>query len=332
MDAVPKSFRAFVSEPAGDANRRGVRELDTAELPDGEVLVRVAWSSVNYKDALAASWNGRVARINPIVPGIDLAGTVVASTDDRCSPGDSVLAHGHELGVSRYGGFAELAAVPADWVIPLPQGLSSRDAMVVGTAGFTAALSVHHLQARGLDPRDGPVLVTGATGGVGSAAVSMLAGLGYEVVASTGKKEETYLRSLGAADVISRDDTSVAAERPLDKQRWSGAVDCVGGATLSYVVRTLRYGGAVAASGLTGGTNLEMTVLPFILRGVSLLGIDSVETPLSLRRAIWDRIAGDLRPRDLELMSSEVGLDDLSDALDSILAGAGRGRVVVRVS
>jgi acrylyl-CoA reductase (NADPH) len=289
---------------------------------------------VNYKDALATIPNGQVARISPLVPGIDLAGTVVAA-DGSGEPreGAEVLVHGHDLGVAHHGGYAEYARVPAAWGVPLPDGLTARQAMLIGTAGFTAALSIHVLEARGLEPGAGAVLVTGATGGVGSTAVAILAARGYEVVAASGKPEErAYLERLGAAEVIGRDEVSAPAERPLEKQRWAAAVDSVGGATLAHVLRTLRYGGAVAASGLTGGTRLEATVLPFILRAVSLLGIDSVGTPMALRREIWTRLASDLRPPFLEEdMAREVELDAVEPTLDALLRGEGRGRTVVRV-
>ncbi len=321
-------MRAFVAEKDGDEVARGVRELD--ELGDGDVLVRVEYSSVNYKDALATIPKGGVARISPLVPGIDLAGVVEEAPDGAAvKAGDAVLAHGYELGMSHHGGFAEYARVPAGWVVPLPPGLSAREAMAIGTAGYTAALSVLALERRGLSAADGPVLVTGATGGVGSMAVDMLAGRGYEVVASSGKDAGEFLTSLGAASVISREDVIGDAKRPLAKPVWAGAVDCVGGAVLPGVVRGLRYGGAVAASGNTGGIGLELTVLPFILRGVALLGIDSAQTPIGDRIETWHRIAGDLRPRHAD--AREIGLDELDGALTAILAGESRGRTLVRL-
>jgi acrylyl-CoA reductase (NADPH) len=321
--------RAFVAEKGDDGVARGVRELE--ELGDGDVLVRVAWSSVNYKDALATIPKGGVARVSPLVPGIDLACVVEeAPTGAAFAEGEEVLAHGYELGMSHHGGFAEYARVPAAWVVPLPPGLSARDAMAIGTAGYTAALSILSLERRGLTPEDGPVLVTGATGGVGSMAVDMLAGRGYEVVASSGKDADDFLRELGATSVISREDVIGDASRALAKSQWAGAVDCVGGAMLPGVLRGLQYGGAVAASGNTGGIALEgLTVLPFILRAVALLGIDSAQTPIGDRIETWMRIAGDLRPRHLD--AREVGLDDLEDALSAILRGENRGRTIVRV-
>lgn len=333
MTEVPDSFRALLAERDGDDVRRGLRDLRADDLPEGEVTVRVRWSSVNYKDALAVSPKGRVARDYPLVPGIDLAGEVLAADGAGVAPGDEVLVHGYDLGVAHHGGFAEVARVPAGWVVPLPDGLSARQAMALGTAGYTAALSVIRLEEHGLRPGDGPVLVLGATGGVGSTAVSILAGLGHEVHASTGKAEEAdFLRALGAAEVLSREETSAEPERPLEAQRWAGCVDPVGGAALAYALRTTRYGGAVAVSGLTGGTDLHTTVFPFILRAVSVFGIDSVGTPIERRRAVWERLAGDLRPPALDdEITREVGLEDVDGLLDEVLAGRARGRTVVRI-
>ena len=333
MTEVPDSFRALLAERDGDDVRRGLRDLRRDDLPEGEVTVRVQWSSVNYKDALAVSPKGRVARDYPLVPGIDLAGEVLAADGAGVAPGDEVLVHGYDLGVAHHGGFAEVARVPAGWVVPLPDGLSARQAMALGTAGYTAALSVIRLEEHGVRPGDGPVLVLGATGGVGSTAVSILAGLGHEVHASTGKGDEAgFLRALGAAEVLSREETSAEPERPLEKQRWAACVDPVGGAALAYALRTTRYGGAVAVSGLTGGTDLHTTVFPFILRAISVYGIDSVGTPIDRRRAVWERLAGDLRPPALDdRITREVGLEDVDGLLDDVLAGRARGRTDVRV-
>ena len=335
MTAIPARFRAYVAEkverdgaPAVD---RGVRDFAEVDLPPGEVEIRVAWSSVNYKDGLATRADGKVARISPLIPGIDLAGQVVVSGDPAFAVGDAVLAHGYDLGVSRHGGYSEYQRVPAGWVVPLAPGLSARDAMAIGTAGFTAAMSVVALEERGLQPDAGPVLVTGASGGVGGTALAILADRGYEVWAATGKPEEAArLRALGATGILSREEVT-AEGRPLDAERWAGAVDAVGGATLPYVLRTLQRGAAVAASGNAGGVKLETTVFPFILRGVALLGMDSVLVPIARRREIWDRLATDLRPRELGRHVTEVSLDDLDGALDSIVAGSARGRWVVRV-
>jgi acrylyl-CoA reductase (NADPH) len=322
------SFRAFRAVTDGDAVGRGVVTMTTDELPEG-ALVEVHWSSVNYKDGLASTPAGKVARISPIVPGIDLAGVLVDDAGDLAA-GTAVLAHGYDIGVARHGGFAEYARVPADQLVALPDGLSARDAMVVGTAGFTAAMSVIALEEHGVTPDRGPVLVTGATGGVGSTAVAMLAGLGYEVVASTGKPDEAeFLTGLGATAVMDRAELAEESKRPLESTVWAGAVDCVGGVTLANVLKKIHYGGSVAASGLTGGGGLPTTVMPFILRGVNLLGIDSVMLPIARRRAVWQRVAGDLRPAGLDRIGHDVGLGDLDEVLAAILRGEARGRSVV---
>jgi acrylyl-CoA reductase (NADPH) len=327
-------FEAFVATKCGDGSvQRGVKRLRTEDLGEGDVLVRVEWSSVNYKDALAASPDGKVARLDALVPGIDLAGVMVQPGSSGLKAGSQVIVHGYDLGVAHHGGFSAFARVPAGWVVPLPGGLDTRTAMCFGTAGFTAALSVARLEAHGLRPDQGPVLVTGATGGVGSIAVGMLAARGYEVVASSGKRDaHEWLTSLGAAQVVGRAET-LASGRPLERERWAAAVDCVGGQTLAYVLSALRYGGAVAASGNTGGPQLATTVFPFILRGVSLLGIDSVNHPLDHRRELWARMAGDLRPQRLDaLAGEEVTLDALEPALDKLLHGQARGRTLVRLT
>lgn len=337
MSAIPTTFHAYVAEKVDAADgtpavERGVREFAESDLPPGEVEIRVEWSSVNYKDGLATRVDGKVARISPIIPGIDLAGEVVASVDPEIPLGSSVVAHGYELGVARHGGYAEYQRVPAGWVVPLAPGLAPRAAMAIGTAGFTAAMSVVALEDRGLTPDDGPVLVTGASGGVGGTALAILADRGYEVWAATGKPDEAArLKTLGATGILTRDEVT-GEGRPLESERWAGAVDAVGGATLPYVLRTLRIGAAVAASGNAGGPKLETTVFPFILRGVALLGMDSVNMPIDRRRRLWDRLATDLRPRALGEHVHEVTLDTLEVGLDGILAGDARGRWVVRIA
>jgi acrylyl-CoA reductase (NADPH) len=333
MPDLPASFRAYVvDKPEGAAFTRGLRTLTPADLPPGEVTIRVGWSSVNFKDGLAVREDGRVARSYPLIPGIDLAGIVLASDDDAFPAGTSVLANGYDIGTARHGGYGELARIPSGWVVPQPDGLTARDAMTIGTAGFTAAMSVQALEERGLRPGDGPVLVTGASGGVGSMAIAILAARGHEVWAATGKADEARrLTDLGAAGILTREEVT-APGRPLDSARWAGAVDTVGAATLPYVLRTLRVGAAVASSGNASGAELETTVFPFILRGVALLGMDSANMAIGPRRALWSRLATDFRPRGIEAGTTEVDLDTLEPALDAIVAGQARGRWVIRVS
>jgi acrylyl-CoA reductase (NADPH) len=333
MPGLPSHVTALVADASGEETRLEVRELPATDLGDGDVLIAVNWSSVNYKDGLASRKDGKVARISPLVPGIDLAGTVVDAGASPFAVGQSVLVHGYDVGVAHHGGYSQYARVPGEWVVPLPSTLTERQAMGLGTAGFTAALSVVALEEHGLTPGSGPVLVTGATGGVGSVAVSILATLGHHVTAVTGKADAAdWLRSLGASDVIDRAAVSDAS-RPLQKERWAGAVDCVGGDTLAHVLASLRYGAAVAASGNTGGVKLPTTVFPFILRGVALLGVDSVNVPIERRRMVWERLAGDLRPAALDdLATDEVTLDSVPGALARILAGQAKGRTLVRLS
>jgi acrylyl-CoA reductase (NADPH) len=332
MARPPATFRAYVAERLDDHLERGVRDFRATDLPPGEVLVRVEWSSVNYKDGLAAQFDGKVARISPLIPGIDLAGEVVASDSPAFGVGDRVLANGYELGVSRHGGFSEFERLPADWLVPLPSGLVARDGMAIGTAGFTAAMSVSALEGRGLSPGDGPVLVTGASGGLGRAATGILAERGYEVWAATGKTDEQdRLRELGASGFLSREEVTAESPRPLESGRWAGAIDGVGGPTLPYILRTLRVGAAVASCGNAGGPGFTATVLPFILRGVAVLGMDSVTVPIDERRALWNRLATDYRPRGLGEDVTEVTLDTIETALDGIVAGQARGRWIVNV-
>ena len=333
MPNLPGTFRAYVvDKPEGGPFSRGLRTLAAEALPPGEVTVRVTWSSVNFKDGLAAREDGRVARNYPLVPGIDLAGEVVASEDEGFAVGTQVLANGYDIGTARHGGYADLARIPAAWAVPLPGGLTARDAMAIGTAGFTAAMSVDALERGGLSPGDGPVLVTGAAGGVGSTAVAILAGRGHEVWAATGKPgEHDRLRELGATGFLGREDVT-GPGRPLDSARWAGAVDTVGAATLPYVLRTLKLGAAVASSGNASGAELNTTVFPFILRGVSLLGMDSANMPIEARRELWRRLATDLLPRGIDDGITEVDLETVETALDAIVAGQARGRWVVRVT
>ena len=326
------TFRAFMVNKTPERFTAQVQKLSQADLPAGEVLIRVAYSSVNYKDALACIPDGKVVRSYPLVPGIDLSGVVVESSDPRFQAGDEVIVTSYDLGVSHHGGYSEYARVPAAWVVPLPEGLTLKEAMALGTAGIEAGLAVHQLEKNGLTPQRGPVLVTGATGGVGSLAVNMLAKLGYTVAASTGKQTaHAYLKELGASTILSREDVSAESNRPLEKELWAGSVDSVGGTTLAYLIRTTRYGGSIAACGLTGGTAVSTTVIPFILRGVNLLGIDSVFCPMEVRREIWQRLASDLKPTQLVHISHEVTLDELPQVTAALLRGEGRGRTVVRL-
>ncbi len=324
-------IRAFVVRRDGEGLAAGVGELAEEDLGQDGVLIEVEWAALNFKDTMVLAPGNRVARTYPLVPGIDLAGTVLESTKPELPVGTAVLAQGYDLGVAHHGGFAERARVPAEWVVPLPPGVSTRHAAIVGTAGFTAALSLRRLEDNGVEPGIGPVLVTGATGGVGSMAVSLLARHGYEVVASTGKRtEHPYLAALGAASTIGRDEVAGEPGRVLGPERWGAAVDCVGGATLASVLRSVRYGGAVAASGLTGGNEFTSTVYPFIVRGVALLGIDSVLTPIELRREVWASVGSDFPADQAEAMvEREVDLEGVGSALSDLAASLVRGRVLV---
>ncbi len=324
------TFPAFVFTNDPDNSHRSVEQVSLDQIaPDG-VLIEVEWSSVNFKDGLASTTSGKISRLKPMIPGIDIAGTVVDTAGSDFVVGQKVIAHGYDIGVARHGGYAQFVRVPAEWIMKLPDGLTAREAMVVGTGGFTSALSIVALEKWGLTPADGPVLVTGATGGVGSMAVSMLAGRGYEVVASSGKSSANeFLLGLGASRVIDRTELSADDPRPLQTTTYAAAVDCVGGNTLANVLKRLNYGSAVAASGLTGGTAIPTSVMPFILRGVALLGIDSVQTPMEVRRNVWSRIASDLKPAGLESIGHSIGLNDLDRVLTAILAGEVSGRYVV---
>ena len=320
------AFRIF--EDDGKVAGRMVRAtLD--ELSDGEVVIRTAYSSVNYKDALAATGAGRIVQNFPLIGGIDAAGSVASSTDSAFAAGDEVLVHGYDLGVAHDGGYAEYVRVPAEWVVPMPEGLTAFDAMAIGTAGFTAALSIVRMEQNGQAADDGPILVTGATGGVGSVAVELLAQLGYEVTALTGKDDQhDHLRTLGATDVLSRHDLEMGT-RPLEKAKWAGAIDAVGGDILAWITRTTKYGGSIASSGLTAGIDLKTTVMPFILRGVSLLGIDSAVCPMERRREVWQRLATDMKPKRLSGVAKEITLEGLPEAFSTLLAGEARGRIGV---
>jgi acrylyl-CoA reductase (NADPH) len=324
-------FKAILITKTDAGQSAQVTELDEAQLPEGDVTVRVAYSTINYKDGLAITGKGPVVRKFPMVPGIDLAGTVEASGDPDWKPGDAVVLNGWGIGEAHWGGLAGKARVKGAWLVALPKPLGARQAMAIGTAGYTAMLSVLALERHGLRPGDGEVLVTGASGGVGSVAVALLAKLGHRVVASTGRAAEAdYLRSLGAAEVIDRATLS-SPGKPLGKERWAGAIDSVGSHTLANVCATTRYRGAVAACGLAQGMDFPATVAPFILRGVTLYGIDSVMAPRPLRLEAWSRLARDLDPAKLETITREIPLAEAIPAASEILAGKIRGRVVVDV-
>ncbi|GAB4121908.1 MAG: MDR family oxidoreductase [Sideroxydans sp.] len=325
-------FRALRIFEQGGVSQGRFAELTLDELDPGEVLIRVNFSSVNYKDALAVTGKGRVIRRFPCIGGIDLAGVVEDSSDARFKPGEAVLATGYELGVAHDGGFARYARVPADWVVPLPAGLSLFEAMALGTAGFTAALAIHRLEQNELTPDKGKVIVTGATGGVGSLALQMLAQLGYHVVALTGKEsEQDYLRSLGAEEVLLRGSVDMKSARPLEKGMWAGALDAVGGDTLAWLTRTMQQEGAIASFGNAGGVELHTTVFPFILRGVKLLGVDSAATAMPLRGLLWQRLAGELKPQALTRIAYRITMDDLPATCAALIEGRARGRAVLEI-
>lgn len=310
-----------------------VEKKTIKDLSRGEILIRVHYSGVNYKDSLATIPDGGIVRSYPQIPGIDLAGVVVSSEDSQFKEGDEVIATSYEIGVSHSGGYSEYARIPAKWIVPLPKGLSLKEAMTIGTAGFTAALSVQRLEENGMKPKDGKVLVTGATGGVGSFAISILASAGYQVEASTGKSsEKEYLKRLGASSIVSREEVFDGEIRSLGKQKWAAAVDPVGGEPLASLLSQIQYGGSVAASGLTAGTNIPTAVFPFILRGVSLLGIDSVYCPMETRAKVWERLATDFKPKNIEkLVQQEISLHQLPEVLPTLLEGKARGRTIVNL-
>ncbi len=325
------AFRALQITRTDAGFERAIVDRDEAELPAGDVLVDVQFSSLNYKDALSATGNPGVTRNFPHTPGIDAAGVVVESTAERFSPGDAVIVIGFDLGMNTSGGFAERIRVPAGWVVAMPDGLSAHTSMLLGTAGFTAAECIDKLESSGMQPDGGPVLVTGATGGVGSVAVALLAKLGYEVAAVTGKAEQHgFLTDLGATTVLSREEALEGAKKPLLAERWGGVVDTVGGDMLWNAVKSLRYGSSLAACGLVGGVEIPASVLPFILRHVNLLGVDSVELPIEEKQRLWEKLAGPWQI-DLSALETRLTLEDLPDAIDRILAGAMVGRGVVHL-
>jgi len=326
-------FNALVLEQQDKKVSHALREIGVDDLPEGDVTVAVEYSTLNYKDGMVVNGIGNLVRNYPHVPGIDFAGTVEASASDRYKPGDKVVLTGWRVGEVHWGGYAQKARVKSDWLVKLPDRLSTKEAMAVGTAGFTAMLCVLALENHGLTPDAGTVLVTGAAGGVGSVAVSILAKLGYTVAASTGRPEEhDYLKSLGAAEIVERATLSEYSGRPLDKELWAGCVDTVGSTTLASVLTQLKYGRSVAACGLAGGPKLETTVIPFLLRGVNLLGIDSVMQPYENRVKTWQRIATDLPHEKLAAMTEVCGLSAVAEAAGRILQGKIRGRLVIDVN
>ncbi len=326
------SFKAYlISQEDGKVVSR-FAQMEEADLDPGEVSIRVAYSSVNYKDALAATGAGRIIRRYPCVGGIDLAGTVTDSRDPRFVKGEEVLCTSYDVGVAHHGGYAEQARVPADWVVKLPAGMSAKEAMSFGTAGFTAALAVVRMETNGLTPAKGPVAVTGATGGVGSVAIEILARLGYRVVALTGKEAQSdYLKQIGAAEVLLRSSLDLTKIKPLDRATWAGAIDSLGGEVLAWLASTMQIDGTLASVGLAAGTGLNTTVMPFILRGVSLLGIDSVNCPMPVRAEVWRRLAGDMKPQHLEAMTRTIAFDALPEVFDDFLKARVTGRIVVAI-
>jgi acrylyl-CoA reductase (NADPH) len=325
------TFTALRIDKAEKGTTAAIVDFDEAGLMPGDVTVRVEWSTLNYKDGLAVTGKSPVVRRFPMIAGIDFAGTVAQSSHPDWKAGDKVVCNGWGMGETHLGAYAQTARVPGDWLVRLPAGMSAREAMAIGTAGYTAMLSVLALEDHGLTPQAGPVVVTGAAGGVGSVAIALLARRGFHVIASTGRaSEESYLRGLGAAEVIAREELS-GAPRPLAKERWAGGVDSVGSTTLANLLSMTRYGGAIAACGLAAGMDLPSSVAPFILRGVCLLGIESVMCPIARRRQAWERLAADLDREKLAEMTTEIPLEEVVAAGARILAGQIRGRVVVKI-
>ena len=327
-----QTFRAYRIDKDDDGVKAGFQDLTLDDLSEGDVVIRVSHSTINYKDALAATGSGRILRTYPLVGGIDLAGTVEPTANPVLEPGTRVVVNGCGLSETRDGGYAEFARVPADSVVALPTGISPLLAMQLGTAGYTAALAIHRMEQNGQLPENGPVVVTGATGGVGSIAIDMLAGRGYEVVAVTGKADQAdYLKSIGAQRVLLRDEIDFG-KKPMEKAEWAGAIDNLGGDVLAWLLRTTQYGGNIASIGLASSHELHTTVMPLILRAVCLLGINSVETPRVLRQAVWNRIGGDLRPQHLDTIATEtVAFDDLPQSFQRFVDGKVTGRVVVTI-
>ncbi len=330
---MSESYRAMLVEQVDKKQfTRKITERNTDELPEGELLIRVRYSSLNFKDALSSVGNPGVSRNFPHTPGIDAAGEVVECSDGSFKPGDEVLVTGFDLGMNTAGGFGQYIRIPSKWAVALPAGLSQKEAMIYGTAGFTAGLSLQALVDSGVTPDDGEILVTGATGGVGSVAVALLAKAGYTAVAATGKADQAeFLKSLGAVEVVGREAVLEGAERPMMKERWAGAIDCVGGDYLAAAIKSTKYGGTVTCCGLTASPDLNINVFPFILRGVSLLGIDSVECPTDPRLSLWDKLASEWKLGRLADLTDECGLDALDEKIDLMLKGGLKGRTLVNL-
>ena len=330
---MQENFRCLLAEENGEQPSLTVRTLPAERLPPGSVRIRVAYSSVNYKDALAARGHRGVVKQLPHVPGIDAAGVVDQSTSERFQVGDQVLVTGYDLGQGHWGGWSELTQVPAEWIVPLPSGLSAEEAMMLGTAGFTAAQSVMALQQNGVQPGDGEIVVTGATGGVGSIAVAILARLGFSVVAVTGKLDQhDWLLGLGATQVLERERVNDTSSRPMLSAQWAGAIDTVGGDILTSLLRSTKYGGCVTTCGLVAGAELNMTLYPFLLRGVSLCGIASADCPAEKRNRVWELLSTAWKPENLPALAEQIRLEDLPEAVDKILAGKMVGRTIVQVN
>ncbi|MCO7126543.1 acryloyl-CoA reductase [Sporolactobacillus shoreicorticis] len=328
------TIQALVVNKTSEQFSVAIKNITMSQLPEDDVVVKVHYSSINYKDALACIPDGKIVASYPFIPGIDLAGIVVSSTDKRFKEGDKIIATGYGIGVSHFGGFCDYASLPGDWIVPLPDALTLEEAMIYGTAGFTAALAINKLEQNGITPEKGKILVTGATGGVGTSAIAMLAKLGYDVVASTGKFSQTaFLKQLGATAVLPRTAVFDGKIKALDKTQFAAAVDPVGGNQLASLLSKINYSGSVAACGLTGGSKVPTTVFPFILRGVNLLGIDSVYCPMSLRKTVWNRMADEFKDsRKLNLIKREINFSELPSKLPQLLDGKAVGRMVVKVN
>jgi alcohol dehydrogenase len=326
-------FKAFLIEEAEEGVNSSFKTIDTADLDPGEVLIKTAYSSVNFKDALAATGAGKIIRRFPCVGGIDLSGVVVESSSDEFKVGQEVIATSYDIGVAHHGGYAEYCRVPAKWVVPMPAGLDLFSSMALGTAGFTAGLAVERMEHNGLNPDAGPVLVNGATGGVGGIAIDILSALGYDVTAMTGKPDQSdYLKSLGAAEILDTASLDLAKIRPLGRETWAGVVDNLGGDILSWLASTVKVGGAIASIGLAASFKFNTTVMPYILRGVTLAGIDSVNAEMEVRRKVWGRLATDMKPKNLDKIVTTVAFDDLPATFDAVMQAKMRGRSVVKIS